>query len=129
MRKSRTARDVWYAMVRRCTDPTDKAYSFYGARGITVAPEWLDFERFAADMGARPIGLQLDRIDNNSGYCKANCRWVTPVENGNNKRNNVRLTARGVTLSVSEWARRTGISRSTLFSRHYRGWPAERVVA
>jgi hypothetical protein len=121
--------DTWYSMVRRCTNSEDKSFNDYGGRGIDVAPEWLAYSGFVADMGERPSGLQLDRIDNDLGYCKSNCRWATALQNGNNKRNNVCITARGETRSLSEWSRVLGKPFSTLFSRHYRGWPAERVIS
>lgn len=121
--------DTWSGMVQRCTNPKSKSFPAYGGRGISVCPEWLQFQEFARDMGERPEGLQLDRIDNDREYSKANCRWATPLENGNNKRNNVRLTAGGETRSLSEWSRFLGKPLSTIFSRHYRGWPAERVIS
>lgn len=119
----------WDGMVQRCTNPRNPSFPDYGGRGITIDPEWRQFSAFLRDMGERPAGLQLDRRDNALGYCKDNCRWVTPLVNGNNKRNNIRLSARGETHSISEWSRRLKIPLSTLFSRHYRGWPAERVVS
>lgn len=64
-------------MVRRCTDPRVKDFRKYGARGIRVCPEWLKFDNFLADMGERPEGHSIDRIDSRFGYSKANCRWAT----------------------------------------------------
>jgi hypothetical protein len=67
----------WQAMKARTTNPNDPSFRIYGGRGITVAPEWLNsFEAFYRDLGPRPPGTTLDRIDNSDGYHKANCRWT-----------------------------------------------------
>jgi hypothetical protein len=66
----------WYAMVRRCQVSYRRQYQAYGARGIRVCAHWLKFERFLIDMGERPAGFVLDRVDNLLGYGPANCRWV-----------------------------------------------------
>ena len=80
---------VWRGMRRRCYNTKDISYSYYGGRGIKVVERWHDFENFYLDMGDKPTGMQLDRIDNDGDYGPANCRWVTPTENNNNKRNNL----------------------------------------
>jgi len=79
-------------MIQRCTNPKCRRYKDYGGRGITVCTRWLKFENFYADMGECPPGMTLERKDNNKGYYKANCRWATNKEQGNNKRNNRLLT-------------------------------------
>lgn len=76
----------WRAMLARCTDSRHKQFSDYGGRGITVAAEWKEFSAFVADMGVRPEGKTLDRINNDKGYCGGNCRWATRVEQARNKR-------------------------------------------
>jgi hypothetical protein len=75
----------WSEMKRRCLDPNRPAYPQYGGRGIKVCERWLDFFAFLEDMGERPNGMSLDRIDNNKGYYKDNCRWATRQEQNNNK--------------------------------------------
>lgn len=78
----------WKAMIQRCTNPKAQGYEYYGGRGITVCSPWLNsFEEFYADMGLRPSnGYSIDRIDNNKGYYKENCRWATSAEQNKNKR-------------------------------------------
>jgi len=76
----------WACMIRRCLFDTSPNYRHYGGRGITVCEEWKKFENFHRDMGERPVGYQLDRIDNDGNYEPGNCRWVTPKENSNNRR-------------------------------------------
>lgn len=77
---------VWWAMLQRCNNPRSDAYANYGGRGISVCRRWHTFENFLTDMGEAPRGMSIDRIDNNAGYCKRNCRWATGVQQAANKR-------------------------------------------
>lgn len=77
----------YHEMVARCTRPTHPRYADYGGRGITVCERWRsDFWAFVSDMGERPPGYSLDRIDNDAGYSPGNCRWATPAEQRANRR-------------------------------------------
>lgn len=79
---------VWIAMRQRCNDPNDRQYHDYGGRGIKVCVEWNEFDVFLKDMGERPEGMSLDRIDNDGNYCPKNCRWTDVKTQNNNKRSN-----------------------------------------
>lgn len=119
---------AWQAMKLRCFSPTNKDYKNYGARGITVCERWMDFRQFAEDMGPRPKGMLLDRIENNGNYEPSNCRWATPKQSGGNTRKNCWLTFRGETLHASEWARRTGLAPGCICYRLKHGWTAEQIL-
>jgi hypothetical protein len=120
----------WAAMKARCYNPLHHAYENYGGRGISVDPTWLtSFQTFVEDMGERPSNTTLDRIDNESGYSKVNCRWATKVEQGNNTRCNVVLEFQGESKTATEWAKDLNISYYALIKRisDYK-WSVERAL-
>lgn len=115
---------IWLCAKNRCANPHFRHFEDYGGRGITMCKEWSDsFAQFFYDMGPCPHGLSLDRIDNQLGYSKQNCRWATVREQNLNQRRTLRATHNGETLTLSEWSMRTGIPYSTLVSRFKHGKP------
>ena len=118
----------WTAMKNRCLNPKHPAFHNYGGRGITICRRWMRFEGFLLDMGERPAGRTLDRIDGNRGYNKRNCRWATMQEQIWNSRNCRFLTVQGLTLPLYPMARRFGMNPSTLRERLVRGWNVEEAV-
>lgn len=76
-------------MIKRCENKNHPRYHQYGGRGIKVCKKWKSFEKFIEDMGVRPVGLSLDRIDNNKGYYKINCRWATKKQQNMNRSTSV----------------------------------------
>jgi len=118
----------WRAMRDRCLCPTNKDYPRYGGAGVTVDARWDDFAVFLADMGERPPGTTLDRLDGTLGYTPLNCRWATPAQQSANRRHLVWLTHNGVTLCLRDWARTTGISMHKLYYRHKRGLPVHEIL-
>ena len=81
---------IWAGMFRRCYNKNFKNYSYYGGRGIKICDRWNKFENFLSDMGERPVGLSIDRINNNGDYEPSNCRWATAKEQRANTRNSYR---------------------------------------
>lgn len=103
--------NIWAMMLQRCTNPKAANYISYGGAGVTVCPRWYDFANFFADMGHPPTEKHtLDRIDNSLGYSPENCRWADPDTQQNNRTISTRITAFGETLSVTQWARKTGMT-------------------
>lgn len=78
--------NTWCTMIQRCTNPANRQYKDYGGRGITICERWMKFENFLADMGLRPVGLSLDRINNDGNYGPGNCRWTTRLQQSRNRR-------------------------------------------
>jgi hypothetical protein len=108
---------AWANMLYRCTSPSCHAWESYGGRGIAVCERWKSFENFYADMGQRPHGTSLDRIDNNGNYEPSNCAWRTYKEQQNNRRTSRVIEYNGKRMTLSQWSRETGIPISTLFGR------------
>lgn len=119
----------WSDMIARCINLNDKYYKDYGGRGIKVCKRWLNsFENFLEDMGEVPKGLQIDRIDNNKGYYKDNCRWVTSKQNSRNRRNNRLITYDGKTQCLSTWAEEFNIDQHVFRGRIKLGWSMKEAL-
>lgn len=120
---------IWMAMRERCSNPRHNRYHLYGGKGITVCERWDSFEAFYEDMGGKPEGRSIDRIDGNGNYEPSNCKWSTPREQANNMSVNVLITRGKITRTMSQWARALGIKASTIKSRIYYGWRPEEAAS
>ena len=118
---------IWSSMIGRCRNPYHHAYKSYGARGITINKRWLEFDQFYKDMGDPPPKHSLERIDNNKGYTKDNCKWATTKEQMNNRRSCKFITFNGTTQSISMWADSLKVPRTLLYDRLNAGWSIERT--
>jgi hypothetical protein len=103
----------WYSMKARCLRKGKDNYRLYGGRGISFVDRWMDFENFIKDMGLRPEGRTLDRIDPNKGYYPENCRWATPKQQSRNRTNNNVITINGESRCLREWCDLAGITPPT----------------
>lgn len=109
---------VWRTMLARCNNPNQKAYAYYGARGITVCKRWQKYENFIADMGQRPSPKHsLERIKVGVGYRPSNCRWATQTEQQKNKSTTQRYTNGVFTGTLVECAEHLGISKALAYWR------------
>jgi hypothetical protein len=116
-------------MIGRCTQPSDGSYPAYGGSGVTVDKTWLTFGAFLTDMGERPDGMTLDRVDNAKGYSPDNCRWATRTEQARNRRSNRFLDYDGQQFTMAEWAERIGKPARLISLRLSRGWTVERALS
>lgn len=119
---------LWQNMRFRCRKPSAKGYENYGGRGIRVCERWdQSFEAFVEDMGPRPEGTTLDRIDVDGDYTPENCRWATHAEQHENRRDNVVITWEGRTMIATRWAEELGLAKESMRWR-LKNWPLERVM-
>ena len=117
---------TWSGMKTRCNNPNNKGYESYGGRGIKVCARWNDsFKSFVEDMGSKPEGYSIDRIDNDGDYEPSNCRWASMLEQGNNRRTNVYVTYLGQKKTVVEWCRELGILHKSHYARLSNGMTHE----
>ena len=127
MKNTRTYR-IWSGMKNRCLCSTSKDFKRYGARGITLCPEWMAFEAFRADMGDPPDEMTLGRINNNAGYGKDNCRWESAKHQARNRRGNVFAEICGITRTCSEWDEDAGLFPGTVAKRLKKGLTGEALI-
>jgi len=115
---------TWINIKRRCLNPTEKEKKYYGKKTL-LDPRWLKFENFFEDMGQPPTQEHsIDRIDNNLGYCKKNCRWADVFQQNQNRRCVIRYK----TKTLKEWAEIIGVGIGALYRRYYfKGWSLKRT--
>lgn len=120
--KYRLTYNSWCAMRQRCYDHNHEYYRLYGGRGIRVCERWALFKNFLEDMGERPKGKTLGRLDSDKGYYKENCQWSTVLEQANNISRNRVFTYNGMEKTLAEWARYAHICYETLATRIKENW-------
>lgn len=123
---------IWGGMKQRCSNPRRERWAKYGGRGIKVCVQWeKSFESFRdwAMANGYADSKTIDRRDNDADYCPDNCRWVDGVDQARNKSTSRKITFDGQTLTVIEWAKRTGINYSTLQWRYSKGLSVEQMLA
>lgn len=119
---------VWQGIKSRCYNPKTINYCNYGGRGITMCEEWLTFEGFYEDMAeSYKRGLTIERIDNDKGYSKENCKWATRLEQSNNKRDNIIITYNGETDTLANLCRKYNKKYITVADRYKRGWGVDKL--
>ena len=122
---------VWSGMIARCENPKHKGFPRYGGRGIKVCRRWRrSFVAFMADMGKPPTDKhQVDRRNNDKGYCPSNCRWVLNVENSRNRPSAHKITFQGRERPLNEWAEILGYQPKTIYNRIFKlGWSIEKAL-
>lgn len=123
-------RSILRDMMRRCDDPRNPRYQRYGGRGITVCERWRqDLWAFIADMGQRPAGMQIDRINNDGNYEPGNCRWVTPSMNRRNQPDAIFVNFRGVKRRLVEVCEEFSADLRLVYPRVRNGWDIEAALA
>lgn len=126
---------VWSHMLDRCFNPNNKSFKDYGGRGIVVCERWrfgsgaaTGFELFVSDMGTRPDGWTIERVDVGPGYSPDNCKWIPKSDQTRNRRCVRLVTINGQTKIIGDWCKIHGVGYWTALRRMDRGWPPEEAV-
>lgn len=120
----------WQNIRKRCMNPDYPFFENYGGRGITVCERWKEsFENFFSDMGPRPQGMSIERMENDSGYSPDNCFWASDHTQRRNKRTTRMLTVFGKTMCMADWAKNNGLRSCDIFYRLKKGWTLEDAVS
>lgn len=120
---------VWRAMINRCEDKNNIMFHRYGARGIKVCDEWHKFENFIKDMGIPGEHIDIDRIDNDQGYFKSNCRWVTRSKNSRNTSKTIMVMWNGKDVPLVALAEEYGLHYKCAYKRYRSGWTIDEIVS
>lgn len=120
--------NIWRGIIERCCNKDSGVYKYYGGRGIFICESWKQFENFYKDMGDKPNNMSIDRINNNDGYYKENCRWSTMKEQSNNRRSCVIIELDGIKMNMKQWSEKYNISNKTIHKRIKDGWSIEDAI-
>lgn len=120
---------IWRSIIERCENKNNKSYKFYGAKGITICDEWRrNFSTFINDMGPKPNGFSIERLDCKSGYSKENCIWADKYQQANNRSSNRLFTFDGKTQTIAQWAKQLNLKSGTIYMRLYRNWDVKKAL-
>lgn len=120
---------TWQSMKARCYNPDEPHYGIYGGRGVKICKEWLEsFESFLRDMGERPNGKTIDRIDTNGNYEPGNCRWATSFEQAQNRRDTIWIEFEGERKTLLGWAAKVRLPAHLIGWRIKKGWSARAAL-
>jgi hypothetical protein len=119
---------AWQGMVARCTNPNHIGYDRYGGKGIFICTRWLTYLNYLKDMGERPEGMSIERIDNSKGYNPENCIWATSHTQARNRSQNINLTYNGITMCMRDWSNHLNIPYPTVYDRYRRGKNTEQML-
>lgn len=119
---------TWSAMVQRICNPANPKYPVYGGRGIDIDPRWREFKTFLSDMGERPKGTTIGRIDNDRGYWVDNCEWQTAKQQQNNTTQNQFIEIDGDRKTAQQWSDITDVKLGTILWRLHHSWPKEKIL-
>lgn len=128
MRKS-SEYTVWSGMKDRCLNPRSISYNNYGGRGIAVCERWLSFKNFYEDMGDRPEGMSIDRIDADGNYEPSNCRWSDAATQSANTSKSLLIEINGISKRLPFWCKENGISNRVATDRIRKGWDPVKAVS
>lgn len=115
-------------MMDRCYRENATGYHNYGGRRIIVCESWHTYENFEKDMGIRPTGTSIDRIDNDGMYEPGNCKWSTPKEQGERRRTNIMVEYEGRNMNLSAWSRELGFNYSRVWKKMQDGYAFEKAI-
>lgn len=128
-KKDHPSYGIWSGIIARCLNPSTPCYSRYGGRGISICEQWRDFWVFAADMGPRPPGMSIERIDNDGNYEPENCRWATQAEQTRNYARNIRVVVDGERLCLKDACAKLGYSYGGIVLRVSRGEDPQSAIS
>ena len=126
-RKTTTFR-CWQGILERCYNKKKAGFKYYGERGIKVCKRWRKFANFLADMGEKPAGLTIERIDNNGDYAPENCKWATRKEQTRNTTRSRLINFNGKTQCLTDWEKELGFSKWAIGKRLSSGWRITRAL-
>ena len=121
--------NVWQSMRGRCLNPNYRQWNDYGGRGIKICSRWDDFHAFVEDMGPRPEGYSIDRIDNDADYSPGNCRWASRKQQQRNQRRAVYVEIEGKRYRAIDLAEKVGVKTDTIVARAAKNLPMELILS